>query len=122
LVLLSETLVRPASVYAEADAQLIHNFVQFLEQFQKAGCDVQRLLEGCRRLCNLASSAVIAAQSGEQIMMFGQSLEVSQKAINSRGWQSANVKGNLVNKAQAYSNCRLVADRARTVEQYAILA
>ncbi|OWY50318.1 fungal specific transcription factor [Alternaria alternata] len=84
LVLLSETLVRPASIYAEADAQLIHNFVQFLEQFQKAGCDVQRLLEGCRRLCNLASCAAIAAQSGEQVTMFGQSLEVSQKAINSR--------------------------------------
>ena len=86
MVLLSETLVRPASIYAEADVQLIHNFVQFLEQFQKAGCDAQRLIDGCRRFCSLATCAVIAAQSGEQVTMFGQSLEVSQKAINSQGW------------------------------------
>ncbi|KAF7671268.1 hypothetical protein GT037_010593 [Alternaria burnsii] len=86
LVLLCETLVLPASIYAEADAHLIHNFVEFLEQFQKAGCDLHRLIDGCRRFCSLASCAIIAAQSGEQVTMFGQSLEVSQKAINSRDW------------------------------------
>lgn len=76
-MLLSEILMCPASPQAEADARLIHDFIQYLEQLRKEECDVRNIIDGCRRFWCIANCAFIASRTGKQVNVFGQTLQVS---------------------------------------------
>lgn len=80
LVLLSETLAYPASAHAETDVELIHDFVQYLERLKSEGCEVHRLLNGCRRIWSIATCALIASQTDQKVTVFEQTREVSNQA------------------------------------------
>jgi hypothetical protein len=75
LSLLSEVLAHPASVQARYDAQLIHDFVQYLERLHNEGSDVRDLLDGCKIFYSIATRA------GEQTNTFEQTAEVSDSSI-----------------------------------------
>ncbi|XP_014553231.1 hypothetical protein COCVIDRAFT_40717 [Bipolaris victoriae FI3] len=75
LVLLSETLAYPASAHAETDVELIHDFVQYLERLKSEGCEVHRLLDGCRRIWSIATCALIASQTDQKVTVFEQTRE-----------------------------------------------
>jgi hypothetical protein len=72
---LSEVLAHPASVQARTDAQLIHDFVQYLERVQKEGSDVCDLLDGCKKFYS------IAMRSGEHTNTFEQTAEVIDPSV-----------------------------------------
>ncbi|OAL49204.1 hypothetical protein IQ07DRAFT_588532, partial [Pyrenochaeta sp. DS3sAY3a] len=76
LILLSEVLTNPASVQAETDAELIYDFVRYLERLQKKGSSVRELLDGCRKLCSIATCALEVSKSGEHANTFEQTAEI----------------------------------------------
>lgn len=80
LVLLSETLAYPGSAHAETDVKLIHDFVQYLERLESKGCEVQRLINGCRRFWSIATCALIASQTDQEVTVFEETREVSSQA------------------------------------------
>ncbi|EUC39796.1 hypothetical protein COCMIDRAFT_110557 [Bipolaris oryzae ATCC 44560] len=75
LVLLSETLAYPASAHAETDVELIHNFVRYLERLKSEGCEVHQLIESCRRFWSIATCALIASQTDQEVTVFEQRRE-----------------------------------------------
>lgn len=63
LILLSNILADPAAKQVEADVKTLGQFVEFLISLQSDGCDVRRLLDGCKRLYDIASHAVAACKT-----------------------------------------------------------
>ncbi|RSL83291.1 hypothetical protein CEP51_004623 [Fusarium floridanum] len=78
----------PRSATAQADVGRIGDFVGFLECLGRDGCDVNRLLSGCRKLHDIASFARSAVQEAghvqdtETIVMLAQ-LEVTRQKLSS---------------------------------------
>lgn len=58
LTLITAVIEDPSEHQAPLDVSLVGEFVRFLERLKvQEGCDVQRILEGCSRLRNIAASA-----------------------------------------------------------------
>ncbi|WAO91540.1 Fungal-trans domain-containing protein [Fusarium falciforme] len=64
-VLLLAVLEDPGSVTAQDDVDRIGDFVNLLERLGGDGCDVNRLLGGCRKLHDIASFARSAVQEAD---------------------------------------------------------
>ncbi|KAM6529513.1 hypothetical protein FALCPG4_007649 [Fusarium falciforme] len=64
-VLLLAVLEDPGSVTAQDDVDRIGDFVSLLERLGGDGCDVNRLLGGCRKLHDIASFARSAVQEAD---------------------------------------------------------
>lgn len=66
LILLSGMLTHPASVQAQTDARLIHDFTRYLERLRKEGSDVRDLLDGCTKFHSIATCALGVSNTFEQ--------------------------------------------------------
>jgi hypothetical protein len=64
-MLLLAVLEDPSSATAQNDIDRIGDFVGFLERLSGDGCDVNRLLGGCRKLHDVASFARSAVQEAD---------------------------------------------------------
>ncbi|RSL59529.1 hypothetical protein CEP54_007212 [Fusarium duplospermum] len=82
----------PGSETAQADVDGIGDFVGFLERLGRDGCDVNRLLVGCRKLLDVASFARTIVQEAEHpqdaetIVMLAQLEATRQKLSGVKDW------------------------------------
>lgn len=70
-ILLSAILEEPSSATAQDDLRRIGQFVTFVKRAAGDGCDVQRLLNACTKLRDVASCAVNTSQLEEQSQSSG---------------------------------------------------
>ena len=87
LILFSAILEVPSSATAQDDARRIAQFVSFLKGLAGNGYDVQRLLNSCMKIHDVASCAISISQAQEHTqnkrVVLGRSITLSQLDVRS---------------------------------------